>query len=103
MRRAVFLSAPAAWEHGHGPQHPLKPERLQRTFELLQEYGAFDAPNVHVVTPRPATEDELALFHTREYVKVTRALSAGNTRLPARHYGFGPGDNPILECTRQKA
>lgn len=97
MRRAVFLSAPAAWEHGHGPQHPLKPERLQRTFELLQEYGAFDAPNVHVVTPRPATEDELALFHTREYIKVVRALSAGNTRLPAWCYGFGPGDNPIFE------
>ena len=53
MRRAVFLSTPAVWQHGHGPNHPLKPERLQRTFELLEAYDAFSAPNVQVTTPRP--------------------------------------------------
>ena len=96
MRRAIFLSAPLAWEHGHGPSHPLKPERLRRTVELLNEYGAFNAPNVRVVEPRSSTDDELALFHTLEYIKVVRGLSAGNTRLPAWRYGFGPGDNPVF-------
>ena len=97
MRRAVFLSSPAAWEHGHGPNHPLKPERLRRTVELLSEYGALDAPNVRVVTPRPPTDDELALFHTREYIDVVRALSAGDADFPVWQYGFGPGDNPVFE------
>jgi len=96
VRRAVFLSSPVMWEHGHGPDHPLKPERLQRTVELLSECGALDAPNVRVVTPRPATDDELALFHTREYIDVVRALSAGDQGLAWR-YGFGPGDNPVFE------
>lgn len=96
MRRAVFLSSPAVWERGHGPGHPLKPERLQRTFELLSEYGAFDAPNVRAVTPRPATDDELALFHTREYIDVVRTLSAGDIRPAAWQHGFGPGDNPVF-------
>ena len=82
MRRAVFLSSPALWEYGHGPDHPLKPERLRRTVELLSEYGALEAPNVRVVTSRPATDDELALFHTREYIDVVRALSAGDSDLP---------------------
>jgi len=99
MRRALFLSSPVMWEHGHGPNHPLKPERLRRTFELLSEYGALDAPNVRVVTPRPATDDELALFHTREYIDVVRALSAGDTDVPPGTHmrGFGPGDNPVFE------
>jgi acetoin utilization protein AcuC len=96
MRRAVFLSAPALWQHGHGPNHPLKPERLQRTFELLDEYGAFNIPNVRLVTPSPACDDELLMFHTREYVEAVRTLSDGTTSLPAWRYHFGPGDNPVF-------
>jgi acetoin utilization protein AcuC len=96
MRRAVFLCSPEIWQRGHGPQHPLKPERLQRTFELLSEYGALAAPNVEVVKPRLAEPDELALFHTLDYIRVTRALSRGELSLPAGSYGFGPGDNPIF-------
>lgn len=81
---------------GHGPNHPLKPERLRRTHELLAAYGALDAENVQLVAPLPATEAELTLFHTPRYVDVVRSLSAGDETLPARRYGFGPGDNPIF-------
>jgi len=95
MRKAAFLVSPALWEHGHGPAHPLKPERLQRTYQLLQEYGALEATNVQVVTPRTAFEEELALFHSREYISAVRSLSAGETDIPAYRYNFGPGDNPV--------
>jgi acetoin utilization protein AcuC len=70
MRQVIFLSSPQVWQIGHGSNHPLKPERLQRTHELLTEYGAFQAPNVKVIPPRPASDDELALFHTRPYIEV---------------------------------
>lgn len=96
MRQAVFLSSPELWAHGHGPDHPLKPERLQRTFELLEGYEAFEAPAVRLVAPRPATDEELILFHTPEYVDVVRRLSLGETSIPAWRYGFGPGDNPVF-------
>ncbi|HOT91639.1 MAG TPA: acetoin utilization protein AcuC [Anaerolineae bacterium] len=102
LRRAVFLTTPALWERGHGKNHPLKPERLQRTFELLEAYGAFAAPNVRVVAPQPATEDELALFHSRNYIEVVRILSEGGAWTETREYinpmryGFGSGDNPIF-------
>jgi len=95
-RRVIFLSSPAVWQRGHGPQHPLKPERLQRAHELLDEIGALDWPNVRVVAPRPATHDELTLFHTGDYVDAVRALSAGETSVPAARYNFGPGDNPVF-------
>ena len=51
MRQAVFLYSPELWSRGHGPQHPLKPERLKRTFDLLSEYGAFRAGNVSLIEP----------------------------------------------------
>lgn len=96
MRQAVFLSSPGLWQHGHGPQHPMKPERLKRTFELLDMAGALRADNVEVVEPRMVTEDELALFHTSEYIEITRQLSRGDQNLPAGKYGYGPGDNPVF-------
>jgi acetoin utilization protein AcuC len=97
MRQVVFLSSPELWERGHGRQHPLKPERLRRTHELLAEYGALELVNVQVVAPRLASAEELTLFHTVEYVDVVRALSQGQGDIPAYRFGFGPGDNPVFQ------
>jgi acetoin utilization protein AcuC len=97
MRQVVFLSSPELWQHGHGRQHPLKPERLQRTHELLAELGAFELTNVQVVAPRLAQAEELTLFHTSKYVDIVRALSRGQGDIPAFRYGFGPGDNPVFQ------
>lgn len=97
MRQAIFLYSPVLWSRGHGPQHPLKPERLKRTYDLLSEYGAFQLKNVELIEPRAATMDELALFHTPEYIQVVKSLSDGGPRDGAWRYGFGPGDNPIFE------
>ncbi len=97
MREVVFLSSSDVWKFGHGPDHPLKPERLKRTHELLEELGAFDASNVQLVAPRQATVDELALFHSREYIEIVRTANdpCGTTDLS--RFGFGPGDNPVFE------
>jgi acetoin utilization protein AcuC len=97
VRQAVFLYSPALWSRGHGPQHPLKPERLKRTYDLLSEYGAFQAGNVELIEPRISSDEELALFHTPEYIQAVRTYSAGGSRDGAWRYGFGPGDNPIFE------
>lgn len=97
LRKMAFLSSPTLWAHGHGPEHPMKPERLQRTVKLLEAYGAFKASNVRVIAPRLATEDELALFHTREYIDAVKGLSRGDKGVDAHLYGFSSGDNPIFD------
>lgn len=100
--RAVFLSTPDLWKTGHGAQHPLKPERLLRTVDLLSAYDAFTAPNVQIVAPPQATEAELALFHSEKYIEAVRILSEGGAWTETREYispwryGFGEGDNPIF-------
>lgn len=95
MSRAAFICSSELWARGHGPEHPLKPERLKRTYELLQAYRAFEADGL-LVPPRLATNEELCLFHTPEYVAAVESLSRGESRFNPARYNFGPGDNPIF-------
>ncbi len=92
----VFLCSEGMWSFGHGSNHPLKPERLRRTFELLKAYGAFELPGSRVVEPAPASRDDLLLFHTADYVDAVERLGRGDPRADPRRYGFGPGDNPVF-------
>ncbi len=94
--KAAFICSNELWTRGHGKMHPLKPERLQRTFELLSAYRAFDGPRAELIPPRPAHREELALFHTDEYIDAVTRLSHGYGKEQAWRYNFGPGDNPIF-------
>ncbi len=96
MARVVFICDESLWAAGHPPGHPLRPGRLRDTWEMLRAYRAFDAPNTQVIPPRPATDDELAIFHSREYIDVVHRLSRGEQGLNPARYHFGPGDNPIF-------
>ncbi len=94
--RTAFICSSELWKRGHGETHPLRPQRLQRTYELLTAYSAFHAPGSRLVPPRPATREELTLFHTAEYVDAVARLSRGEGRQGGWRYNFGPGDNPIF-------
>ncbi len=96
MRKTAFICSKELWQSGHGATHPLKPERLRRTYELLTAYRAFDPPSSDVVPPRLASREELTLFHTAKYVDAVTRLSRGKEHQKARDYNFGPGDNPIF-------
>jgi acetoin utilization protein AcuC len=78
-----------------GPQHPLKPIRVQLTVDLWRAYGLLDRPNVDVINPRVATREELELVHTPRYIEAVEMISITATD-PFRNYGWGigSGDNP---------
>ena len=96
MRKAAFICSEDLWAHGHGASHPLKPERLRMTYELLEAYSAFDGQASRLISPTPATDAEIALWHTAEYVDAVRRLSAGDRGVSPWKYHFGPGDNPVF-------
>jgi acetoin utilization protein AcuC len=96
MPRAAFICDEILWAGGHPPGHPLRPERLRHTWQMLQAYRAFDAPNVRVVPPRLPSEAELATFHTPAYIDLVRRLSRGESDAGAIKANFGPGDNPVF-------
>jgi acetoin utilization protein AcuC len=96
MSRAALIGNETLWAGGHPPSHPLRPERLRDTWEMLHAYQAFDSPNTRLADPRPPTADELATFHSPEYVDLVRRLSQGAVDQNAAQANFGPGDNPIF-------
>lgn len=99
---SVFLFSPQVYQYRRGGKHPAQPNRLKRLYELLCEYDAFETNMRRVVAPREATEDELAAFHTRDYVRAVRAMSdaAYENRIPdgivPEEYGYRTGGNPIF-------
>ena len=96
MPRATLIGNQTLWAGGHPPGHPLRPERLQATWDMLHAYQAFAAPNTQIVDPRSPTVAELRKFHTATYVDLVRRLSVGQADSAATQANFGPGDNPIF-------
>jgi acetoin utilization deacetylase AcuC-like enzyme len=78
----MFLASPFAKEHDTGPGHPEQAARFDAAMRGLP------AP-VHPMPARAATPDELALCHTRAYIKVAeRDVASG------RHF-LSTGDTNI--------
>ena len=96
MRKAAFICSPSLWEYGHGDAHPLRPERLRMTYELLDAYGAWDGEFSQLYAPSLATAQELALWHTPDYIEAVRRLGDGDQNVSAWKYHFAPGDNPVF-------
>ncbi|HLF03979.1 MAG TPA: acetoin utilization protein AcuC [Dehalococcoidia bacterium] len=96
MRRAAFVYDDALSRHVLRPDHPMRPVRLQNTYDLLRGYGAFDQGSSRLVPPRPATEEELRMLHTPEYIAAVRSFSLGLSGYDPRRFNFSAqGDNPI--------
>ena len=93
-RRAAFIYDDALSRHVLSDAHPMKPQRLRYTYELLDAYSAFEGPGTPIVTPRNAAEEEVLTFHTSDYLRAVQSLSKGETSVDPAPYNFGPGDNP---------
>jgi len=83
--------------YNFGPSHPLQPVRVELAVELMRAYGLLDRPNVGLVSPRLATDDELQLVHSAEYIAAVRnAGASGDCWSSVPEFCLGPGDNPIF-------
>ena len=96
-RKTAFIYSDSLSQHTLSETHPMKPVRLRYTYELLEAYGAFDAPNVSLVSPRAASNDELLWYHSPEYIAAVRRLNEGDFSVDQLRFNFGPGDNPAYQ------
>src|SRR4029453_6188358 len=94
--RSALIYTDAYGRYEYSETHPLKPYRLKLTHELMRGYELLGLPNSRVVQTVPASRQELALFHTPEYLEVLAMADAGVHRQDYRKYGLGPGDNPLF-------
>jgi acetoin utilization protein AcuC len=92
----AFIYTDAYLDYDYGPTHPLKIIRLQLTYELIHAYGLLDLPAVQTIKTRAAEEEDLAIFHSGEYLNILKEASKGHLGGNAYSHGLGPGDNPIF-------
>jgi acetoin utilization protein AcuC len=90
-----LVMCPEASIYDHGPEHPLRPDRVLLTWALIDAYGIADRANVERLACRSAADAEIELVHTPEFVEATRRAGHGEVGDWAR-FGYGPGDNPIF-------
>ena len=88
--------------YDHGSQHPLRFPRVVLTRELIRAYGLVDGERVVETAARDATDEELMLVHSEEYVDAVRRAGHGESG-PWWQFGFGPGDNPIFPQMHEAA
>lgn len=100
--RAALVVAPEVARYDHGPGHPLRPDRVRFTWDLIRAYGLDVLSDVEVLPGRVATDDEIMLVHRPDYVEATRAAGSGVEGRWAA-YGFGPGDNPVFDGMHEAA
>ena len=94
-RRAAFVYDEAMSQHQLRADHPMRPIRLQHTFDLLNAYSAFDGSSSRLVPARAASEQELGWLHTQEYIVAVKSFSLGLSSHDLNRFNFtGQGDNP---------
>jgi len=94
--KTALMYTDAYLDYDYGPSQPLRIIRLKLTYELIRAYGLLDLPSVQFLETTKAKDEDLALFHSREYLDVLEQANDGHSRGNAYSYGLGPGDNPVF-------
>jgi len=99
--------SPSLADYRLSPHHPLRPERFTLAVELMQAWGLIadgdehdansfaELPRARLLEPRPVTDDDLALFHTRELIAAVRAAGI-NPSAAEERFGVGDSDTPAF-------
>jgi acetoin utilization deacetylase AcuC-like enzyme len=85
----ALVADPICRDHLQGRRHPERPERFDAVLDALAVNCLRE--KMLMLEPRSATEDELALCHTREYVAIARRdVASGLRQLSTGDTEIGP-------------
>src|SRR5437763_13514133 len=113
--RAYMLFDSAELQYDFGEGHPLQPRRLVALMDLLESSGLWKQNNDAYQLPlRAATEEELRLVHTADYIAAVQRLSKSEKKVLSQQereernelalrYGFGEEDTPALPGMHEAA
>jgi len=92
-----FLYSDEMGNFDFGPDHPFKPERATKTFDLCTRYGVLNYPWMKVVAPEAIDETLLTLYHEPAYVALLKEATRGHVSVEMLERGLGTADTPILK------
>ena len=96
---AGLVLAPEARIYDHGPQHPLRPERVLLTWDLIAAYGARPRARRRATLRAEPPTTRPSCSCTRRSSSTPRARAGHGEEGPWGRFGYGPGDNPIFDRT----
>ncbi|KAJ9067918.1 histone deacetylase [Entomophthora muscae] len=75
-RRVSYYFEPEGSSHFFSAHHPMEPQRVNMTHELVQNYGLFN--KMEILRFDKATEDELKAIHLSDYIDHLIRVAPGN-------------------------
>jgi acetoin utilization protein AcuC len=93
---SIFYYSHELARYDFGPDHPFKPERAQKTYELCNRYGVLNHPHISLKSPPVLDREKLLLGHSEEYLNALERISAGELFQDMLRFGIGTEDNPPL-------
>jgi acetoin utilization protein AcuC len=94
---AIFVYSEEMGRFDFGFDHPFKPERATKTYDLCNRYGVMNHPWISILDPQPIDRQLLNLFHGSTYLALLEEAGRGEVRLEMLERGLGTADNPILQ------
>jgi acetoin utilization protein AcuC len=86
-KRACIVYHEGIKDYDFGPDYELKGDRFPRYLKLLEREAIFSREGIDLVSPKSATDDDLLLVHTIEYIRKVEKI--------AQERGFLSEDNPL--------
>ncbi|MBN1131247.1 MAG: acetoin utilization protein AcuC [Chitinispirillaceae bacterium] len=95
--KALFIHSDRIERYHYPPECPFKTGRAGQTRAMLRSMGLYESEQCGETAPRPATKDELLLFHDPAYLHALERVSRGDLRIDDLHRGLGTEDCPVFK------
>ena len=79
-----------------GADHPFKPERAAKTYDLCTRYGVMNHPWMKILEPAALPINLLSLFHEPRYLLLLQEAREDKLTPDMIAHGLGTLDNPII-------
>lgn len=79
-----------------GADHPFKPERAAKTYDLCTRYGVMNHPWMKTLEPAALPINLLSLFHEPVYLNLLQEARGDKVTPEMIAHGLGTLDNPII-------
>ena len=89
--------ADIARAYDFGSSHPLRPERVLLTYDLIDELGLTKRPGVSEIPSRSATDAEITAAHDPSFLEMVQGIDDGSIdHRRGLDFGLGTPDDPIF-------
>ncbi|RBW71447.1 acetoin utilization protein AcuC [Bacillus taeanensis] len=93
--QSIFIYSEDMLTYKFHDHHPFNHIRIKLTYDLLKECQTLS--DSQVVSPRLASEEEIALVHDKNYIDAVKKAGIGQLdETTAANYGLGTEDTPIF-------